>query len=82
MFIISCCACCLIVKLVRNKRCRNGRVPEIIDEEEYSPDVALLDPEQPVSDTAPSTYNQIECPPNTSEEDSSVLAPPPQPLPP
>ena len=81
VFIISCCACCLMVKLVRNKRRRNGHVPEIIDEEECSPDVALLNPGQQFSDTAPSTYNQIECPPNTSEEGISVQAAP-QPLPP
>ena len=34
-----------------------------------------------VSDTAPSTFNQIECPPNTSEEGTAVQIPPHPPPP-
>ena len=78
--ILLVCTCCFVVGWARSKRRRNGRVSEGIDEQDCS-DVALLNPEQQFSDTAPSTYNQIECPPNTSEEGISVQAVP-HPLPP
>ena len=72
---------CLVVGWVRKNRHRDVRVPEITQEEDCSADDPLLNHDLHFSDTAPSTYNQIECPPNTSEEGCSVLAPP-QPLPP
>ena len=55
VLVIICCAGCLVVKLVRNKRSRNGHVPEVIDEEDCPPDVQLLNLGQQFSDTAPST---------------------------
>lgn len=65
------CAC-LAVKWAINKRRRNAHVVEAIDEED--PDVQLLNHDLRFSSPASSTYNQSECPPNTSEEEISVRA--------
>ena len=59
--------------LAINKRHRNARVLGVT--EYCSSDVPLLNPDQQFFDTSPSTCSQIECPPNTSEENISIQAP-------
>ena len=75
MITLLVCAGCLVVGWTRINRHRDVRVPEVTDDEDCSPDDPLLNHDQQFSDTAPSTYNQIECPPNTSDEGSFVQAP-------